>query len=1261
MVTIKNVLLTTQITALEVKLRYVFLGEGQYLHIHNLDTGNRLATHKVFEAAVVHGIKIRPVKDEASRSWVVGVWGQKSLAVLLYKFLPGNEICSLIEERRFEDWIIDAVLEDNLSHIVLATAHNSLIRYKLQYSKDLEEHPYQDTFLESEGNCLVHEGKEDCVQNKSHLDCNAIKTDTNSFPAKTELLTWKNTRWKPDRCVLVKVDCTENCILYCGHIVLMAGNWESAVLLAGTVFSQVLIWGPWCSTDPSGRVAPIHCLSGHEGVLFSINFSVAQGLLTTTSDDRTLRMWNIIPKYPLSDADSPPSLQLYNREQVQKYWLDAEITEKHICYGHGARVWQSLILSSCVVSVGEDSKVCVWDQQGKLITWWKAHDGSCVWTVAAAEDEGQLVTGGGDGSVKTWSLNITDSPKSEPLLNGPWCLTDKETPLIEKEHSKVIDASPQLPASENSEGHKAEMLKNGEFFEVINFEGTETTESCTKNNPNQLPKATDFPRCVALVGVNQFLLAMDSGRLFQWHSENATWTLVWDDPRMQKYVIMDTCSDQKKIAVGMLCGVVLIFRISNGDWEKHLEVTLCQGKVFSLQWLGSDRILACGPDGDIVTWSLLEVQGSLVKERNHTLPPCKQRWVSAACIVPSTVPGGYYLICGDRAGSLHLYHQEDLEPRQSIRGIHGKNGVTSLVIHEGFIYSSGRDGCVRQLKLFDESIQVLTVTRVSNVTWVAQVIFLQGRPLALCFHDVNLKLWNLAEDRAVVEVECGGGHRSWALHASRSDDQLVFFFLKDGIPCIFRTTLADKLMPLIKSPVNTRETMCLQTLFHVEGKTFFAMGGEDTTLRIHSVQGLESHRSLCVVRSHISNIRALCRIECQGAINPAGSDKSVWLVSGGGRAQMKLWEVTLNHISKRNLQNAGSGLQGKVPVAGSGEENSHRQEQAQKEDTSITCNSSREEMLNLGCREVTSHMIRTGNNKTWKSQELTFDPETRYMDATAFWVTDQLAVIVLASSDGILRVFVFSQCTEKVTLVCSHACDHCVLKVVRVPIQTRHILASAGTDGRVVFWDMKSIVNWLCTPDVAVNNPPPSLELHQLAFIQSHQSGVNSLSINYHSKPTDEKSYRSSLTLATGGDDNKLSVWDVIIYTSEDGFTKIDVQFLCIAIGHASQITGLEWISQNLLVSTSVDQRVVVWELCHTDSTRQQSETGTDSPGSAPQTYLRATCSAYTGVPDVKGLTVIPINKNSSNTNSETDLLQRLIVYGVGLQVYDLDTSVGEL
>lgn len=50
----------------------------------------------------------------------------------------------------------------------------------------------------------------------------------------------------------------------------------------------------------------------------------------------------------------------------------------------------------------------------------------------------------------------------------------------------------------------------------------------------------------------------------------------------------------------------------------------------------------------------------------------------------------------------------------------------------------------------------------------------------------------------MVEVECGGGHRSWALQTSKTDEELVFFFLKDGRPYRFQTSLKDKLMPLIK-------------------------------------------------------------------------------------------------------------------------------------------------------------------------------------------------------------------------------------------------------------------------------------------------------------------------------------------------------------------------------------------------------------------------------------------------------------------------------
>ena len=60
--------------------------------------------------------------------------------------------------------------------------------------------------------------------------------------------------------------------------------------------------------------------------------------------------------------------------------------------------------------------------------------------------------------------------------------------------------------------------------------------------------------------------------------------------------------------------------------------------------------------------------------------------------------------------------------------------------------------------------------------------------------------------------------------------------------------------------------------------------------------------------------------------------------------------------------------------------------------------------------ELSSHMLRGNASKLWKNQELIFDPETRYMDGCAQWITDSVAIIVLASSDGFIRylLFIFS-------------------------------------------------------------------------------------------------------------------------------------------------------------------------------------------------------------------------------------------------------------
>ena len=56
----------------------------------------------------------------------------------------------------------------------------------------------------------------------------------------------------------------------------------------------------------------------------------------------------------------------------------------------------------------------------------------------------------------------------------------------------------------------------------------------------------------------------------------------------------------------------------------------------------------------------------------------------------------------------------------------------------------------------------------------------------------------MGEEQTLLEVECGGAHRSWDLRVCGARGQLVCAFLKDGLPYTFSTSLHNKLMPLIR-------------------------------------------------------------------------------------------------------------------------------------------------------------------------------------------------------------------------------------------------------------------------------------------------------------------------------------------------------------------------------------------------------------------------------------------------------------------------------
>lgn len=66
-------------------------------------------------------------------------------------------------------------------------------------------------------------------------------------------------------------------------------------------------------------------------------------------------------------------------------------------------------------------------------------------------------------------------------------------------------------------------------------------------------------------------------------------------------------------------------------------------------------------------------------------------------------------------------------------------------------------------------------------------------------------------------------------------------------------------------------------------------GGEDTTLRLFSIETLHQLKTAFVIRSHVSSIKAISYLLV---------DDAMLVVSVGGRAQMKIFRIRTTPTSK---------------------------------------------------------------------------------------------------------------------------------------------------------------------------------------------------------------------------------------------------------------------------------------------------------------------------------------------------------------------------
>ena len=487
----------------------------------------------------------------------------------------------------------------------------------------------------------------------------------------------------------------------------------------------------------------------------------------------------------------------------------------------------------------------------------------------------------------------------------------------------------------------------------------------------------------------QILILTVGGNLYRHDLNRDEIQLIFSDDTLKNYGLVDT-TFEGQILLGNLSGdLIRLNENESGEFIVHQRERIHEGKMFSLHVIGGQEVLTCGSEGSL---QLMLSGGKTVSLR---LPKTgDQRWVSSATISPN----GSKLAVGDRCGSLHIYdlNGDSCDPEQTLKKIHGRLGIGDVVFaSDSLLKSAGRDGLIKSSR-FHNSEWTITSSEHLPIKWLERRAMSQGEELILGFQSSDFVVYSLSEQRPILEINCGGSHRSWDF-VSNPGGNATFTFIKDKEVFISDIPLHILCKSNLKQPFHSREVSLVHH-FALCDVDYLVTAGEDVVIKIHKLSNdCTKRQTILNLKSHISSVKTVKTLRLD--------DNTLLMASAGGRAQLTLWKIS-------------------VDVGTS----------------------------NLTVMELTSHLLK-GNDrkrkKTWKDSETVFDTETRYMDLEIIRAEDGQIKIVTACSDGVLLVWNVSSDMKKLEQSCeSPSIEHCFLRLCNLSGQ----IVSGSTDGFIRHW-----------------------------------------------------------------------------------------------------------------------------------------------------------------------------------------------------------------
>lgn len=539
------------------------------------------------------------------------------------------------------------------------------------------------------------------------------------------------------------------CILYSAHIQRLSSS--TCLIASGTAFGDIIVWSATLTAD--GDTFSTQCqthftFSAHEGSVFGVHIAspltlpasvTSSRVLASCSDDRNIKLWDISDLSTRCAA--PTEVQRdtgFGSEPENSTGLAPSCLARVM--GHVSRIWHVRYELSAsgselgrVVSFGEDASVLTWavgEKDGssdlpyalEKVDVIGAHSGKHIWSVAL-NDSGSIATGGADGAIAICSRTQDTE-------------TAKEIPLA------LIDQSP-----------------GGDNFRAYCFVNIDTFVATTDHGCIGVVKVTPGPGLPSVTEISGPVSGLRGYSVIA--SVESVAFIAGTDGAVFSY---DRRSDQLSKLIHVDGKIAGLFTCDNSTSGIALLITTV-GK----------------PSAELLLLDLSPGDAALIvtKTSQMNLP---QGWIVTSFdshVGADTTTR--YVALGSRSGAIAIFVTDEgtasgvIDCSLLIETVHGREAVTTLnwarqgpvAEPSDWIFSTGRDGtlAVHQVAVHDGQMKLHLVHQLS-LPFGPNI---EGLDLA---RECRLTVWgckskhfivyDIASQREVMSIECGGAHRNWA-------------------------------------------------------------------------------------------------------------------------------------------------------------------------------------------------------------------------------------------------------------------------------------------------------------------------------------------------------------------------------------------------------------------------------------------------------------------------------------------------------------------